>query len=84
MRLLITGICGFVGSTLARALRDYFPTAQIIGIERPFDIPWMVLDAGQASQVWGWAPQMGIHQVLEEITKFAEVHPDWCRLSLSP
>lgn len=53
-------------------------------IERPFDIPWMVLDAGQAMQLWGWQPRMVIHQVLEEIAKFAEVHPDWCRLSLSP
>ena len=23
---------------------------------RPFDLPWMVLDAARASEVWGWAP----------------------------
>ncbi len=64
----------------------WFGPNQVIetAIERPFDIPWMVLDAGQAMQLWGWQPRMVIHQVLEEIAKFAEVHPDWCRLSLSP
>ncbi|MBE9199409.1 MULTISPECIES: NAD-dependent epimerase/dehydratase family protein [unclassified Nodularia (in: cyanobacteria)] len=33
MRILITGICGFVGSTLAKALQEYFPEYQIVGID---------------------------------------------------
>ncbi|WP_414550952.1 NAD-dependent epimerase/dehydratase family protein [Anabaena sp. CCY 0017] len=33
MQILITGICGFVGSTLAKALQDYFPEYQIVGID---------------------------------------------------
>src|SRR5688500_5475610 len=33
MRLLITGVCGFVGSTLARALASDGCTSQIAGID---------------------------------------------------
>lgn len=33
MRLLITGICGFVGSTLAKALREYSSAYEIFGID---------------------------------------------------
>ncbi|MCX6896994.1 MAG: NAD-dependent epimerase/dehydratase family protein [Verrucomicrobia bacterium] len=33
MKILITGICGFVGSTLARALRETHPRWQIVGID---------------------------------------------------
>ncbi|WP_414527904.1 NAD-dependent epimerase/dehydratase family protein [Nodularia chucula] len=33
MRILITGICGFVGSTLAKALQEYFPEYRIFGID---------------------------------------------------
>lgn len=33
MKLLITGICGFVGSTLARSLREQFPDWKISGID---------------------------------------------------
>ncbi|MBD2201184.1 NAD-dependent epimerase/dehydratase family protein [Calothrix sp. FACHB-1219] len=50
-------------------------------IERPFDIPWMVLDASLAQRVWGWKPQIGIEKVLEEIAMFASEQENWCRLS---
>jgi CDP-paratose 2-epimerase len=33
MRILITGICGFVGSTLARALLEATPGLQLIGVD---------------------------------------------------
>lgn len=33
MKILITGICGFVGSTLARAIREAHPRWQIVGID---------------------------------------------------
>jgi CDP-paratose 2-epimerase len=51
--------------------------------ERPFDIPWMVLDAQKASQIWGWEPQRSVEQILEEIASFAETKDDWCILSAS-
>jgi CDP-paratose 2-epimerase len=49
--------------------------------ERPFDIPWMVLDATQAEAVWDWVPQTSIYQVLREIADFAEEHKNWCQIS---
>ena len=33
MRLLITGICGFVGATLARGLRESWPALEIVGLD---------------------------------------------------
>jgi len=49
--------------------------------ERPFDIPWMVLDASQAKIVWGWQPQICIDQVLQSTANFAEKQEAWCSLS---
>ena len=33
MRILITGICGFAGSVIARGLIEYLPGLQITGID---------------------------------------------------
>jgi CDP-paratose 2-epimerase len=33
MRVLITGVCGFVGATLARGLREGWPDLEIIGLD---------------------------------------------------
>src|ERR1700747_3485745 len=33
MRILVTGICGFVGSTLARVMRESLGGAEIFGID---------------------------------------------------
>ncbi len=33
MKLLISGICGFVGSTLARALRENLPDVEVVGFD---------------------------------------------------
>ena len=48
---------------------------------RPFDIPWMVLDASLAKKTWNWAPKLSSFQVLDEIARHAEQHPDWLELS---
>lgn len=49
--------------------------------ERPFDIPWMVLDSHKASKVWDWTPQTSIYDVLNGIADFAETQKYWCQLS---
>jgi CDP-paratose 2-epimerase len=51
--------------------------------ERPFDIPWMVLDNSKAKSVWNWTPQTSVEHVMEEIAIFAETQTDWCKISAS-
>jgi len=48
--------------------------------ERPFDLPWIVLNAGLASQSWGWQAERTTESILEEIAQHAESHPDWLEL----
>ena len=49
--------------------------------DRPFDIPWIVLNPTLSSQTWDWQPQVSITKVLEEITEFANQNQDWLTLS---
>ena len=51
------------------------------GAPRPFDIPWMVLDSALAGTSWHWRPATPLEDVLEEIARHAEQHPDWLELS---
>lgn len=51
------------------------------GSERAFDIPWMVLDSALAKRVWGWKPQISTEDILDEIARHAENHPDWLEIS---
>lgn len=48
---------------------------------RPFDLPWIVLDSGEASRVWGWQPETSVQEILSEIADFAETQSDWIDLS---
>ncbi len=48
---------------------------------RPFDIPWMVLDPAKAARVWQWQPQTNVTAILEEIATHAQAHPEWLDLS---
>jgi len=48
---------------------------------RPFDIPWLVLDAAKAGRIWGWKPRIPVQSILEEIAAHAGTHPDWLELS---
>jgi CDP-paratose 2-epimerase len=48
---------------------------------RPFDIPWMVLDASLAEKTWNWSPKILLPQVLDEIAQHAEQNPSWLEIS---
>ena len=48
---------------------------------RPFDLPWVVLDARRATEVWGWTPQTSTEAILDELARHAADHPQWLQLS---
>jgi CDP-paratose 2-epimerase len=45
--------------------------------DRPYDIPWLVLDSSNALLTTPWKPQIGLFQMLDEIAAHAEANPDW-------
>jgi len=49
--------------------------------DRPFDIPWMVLDATFAKQQWDWTPTRTIESILEELAAHAEANAGWLDIS---
>lgn len=49
--------------------------------ERPYDIPWMIMDNAQAADDFGWRPTLSLDYVLENIAAHAEQHPDWLERS---
>lgn len=51
------------------------------GSTRPFDIPWLVMDASRARETWDWQPQTSLEDLLAEIAHFAEENPRWLELS---
>jgi CDP-paratose 2-epimerase len=48
---------------------------------RRFDVPWMVLDSTAAGEQWQWRPATPPQQILDEIVRHAEAHPDWLDVS---
>lgn len=48
---------------------------------RDFDIPWMVLNATRAREIWNWRPSRAIDSILDEIAKQAREMPTWLDLS---
>jgi CDP-paratose 2-epimerase len=48
---------------------------------RPYDIPWLVVDAARAKRNWDWRPAVSVEQILEEIAAHAEAHPEWLDIS---
>lgn len=45
--------------------------------DRPFDLPWVVLDSARARTAWSWQPQRSLPQILEEIAAHTRSHPQW-------
>ena len=44
---------------------------------RPFDIPWLVMDASRAQRELGWAPRKSLSSILEEIEAHVHSNPGW-------
>jgi CDP-paratose 2-epimerase len=54
------------------------PNAPIAdGTERPYDVPWLILDSSRALNSLAWKPQITLDQILEEIATHALANPDW-------
>jgi CDP-paratose 2-epimerase len=49
--------------------------------ERPYDIPWVVMDNADCERHFGWQPDTPIAALLEEIADHAERNPDWLERS---
>jgi CDP-paratose 2-epimerase len=45
--------------------------------ERPYDIPWIVMDSSETEADFGWRLDVPLGALLEEIACHAERHPDW-------
>lgn len=52
--------------------------------DRRFDLPWLIMNAALAGEVWGWQPQTSLDDILEEIAVHAEQHPAWLEVSGLP
>ena len=48
---------------------------------RPFDIPWIVLDAGLAQRDFGWTPTRTLPSILDEIGAHVKNNPGWLETS---
>jgi CDP-paratose 2-epimerase len=49
--------------------------------QRPFDVPWMVMDSSLAHATWSWKPERSLEAILTEIAEHAEKHPNWLEIS---
>jgi len=47
------------------------------GSDRPYDVPWLVLDSSKAMSTMSWRPQISLEKILEEIAEHAVANPDW-------
>ena len=47
------------------------------GSERPYDVPWLILDSGRAMSTTRWKSQITLERILEEIADHAVANPDW-------
>jgi CDP-paratose 2-epimerase len=44
---------------------------------RPFDIPWLLMDAQRAGNVWKWFPRTKWAEIFDEVARHAQEHEDW-------
>jgi CDP-paratose 2-epimerase len=49
-------------------------------LERPYDLPWVVLDSELAKEAWQWYPRTNAEFIFEEIAAHALENPRWLEL----
>jgi CDP-paratose 2-epimerase len=49
--------------------------------ERPYDMPWIILDSELARSTWDWQPKTKLLDILQEIAQHAEANPQWLSIS---
>jgi len=78
------------GAASARSLRqlsawcarEFGPHEVAVDLSpRPFDLPWVVLDAACAGQAWDWQPAKTVDEICAEIARHARAHPEWLEVS---
>jgi CDP-paratose 2-epimerase len=45
--------------------------------ERQFDVPWLILNATSAKELWDWNPVTPLEDILNEIANHARENPRW-------
>jgi CDP-paratose 2-epimerase len=45
--------------------------------ERQFDVPWLILNATSAKELWDWYPVTPLEDILNEIANHARENPRW-------
>ncbi len=62
--------------------REFGPREVAVDLSpRPFDLPWVVLDAASAAADWDWRPRKTVQQICLEIAQHAREHPEWLEVS---
>ena len=49
--------------------------------DRPYDVPWLVMDSRDAERDFEWKREVQLDAILEEISLHAEQHPNWLEMS---
>ncbi len=68
---------------LHRWCEERFGKTQVVSesANRPFDVPWFVLDSTRARETFDWKPTTPWASILEEIACHAEQNPHWLDLT---
>jgi CDP-paratose 2-epimerase len=80
----VYNVSGGIGSSMSLAQltawcdERFGPHAPVPDLQpRPFDIPWLVLDAGLARRDFGWTPARPLTSILDEIAVHVRDNPGW-------
>jgi CDP-paratose 2-epimerase len=54
---------------------------QADGRDRRYDVPWIVMDSGDAERDFDWSVETPLAAILDEIAEHANQHPEWLEIS---